>query len=83
MKVKALFDYLANFLLEYASSVYSSAEVIANFQHIPGSNTAIKAGATAVCIKSSFFAKKSCCRRSAKRPKQSPFFFKYGLPISM
>jgi hypothetical protein len=50
MKMKARFDYLTNFLLEYASSVYSSAELIATFQHIPGSNTAIKAGATAACM---------------------------------
>jgi hypothetical protein len=51
------FDYLSDSLLEYAP-VYSSAELIAAFHHIPGSshNAALEAGAIASCIKSSFFA---------------------------
>jgi hypothetical protein len=51
------FDYLSDSLLEYAS-IYSSAELIAAFTHIPGSshNAAFEAGTIASCIKSSFFA---------------------------
>jgi hypothetical protein len=51
------FDYLSNSLMEYAP-VYSSAELIAAFSHIPGNshNAALKAGAIPTCIKSSFFA---------------------------
>jgi hypothetical protein len=48
---------LANVLLEYASLLYSSAELIAAFHHIPGSthNATLKAGATPFLLKSSFF----------------------------
>jgi hypothetical protein len=50
------YDYLSGSLLKYAP-VYSSAELIAAFNHIPGSthNATLEATTIATSIKSSFF----------------------------
>jgi hypothetical protein len=50
------FDYLSDLLLEH-SLLYSSAELIAAFGHIPGSsyNAAIEASSICATLRSSFF----------------------------
>jgi hypothetical protein len=51
------FDFLADSLLEYAA-IYSSAELIAAFHHIPGTtqNAALEASSQAATLPSDFFS---------------------------